>query len=107
MQGNRGIAPTIVLAEFYVQAAKRAGREEAKRKFEEVVSSDLEFPNLDAITSQEAGHPRHKYREKIPWCDCIIAATSIIHNVDFVLSEDPHFGSLGEIKVRRLDEIAL
>ncbi len=107
MQGNRGLVPTIVLAEFYVQAAKRAGREEARRRFEEVTSSDLEFPNLDTIASQKAGHLRHKYQEKIPWGDCIIAATSIVHNADFVLSEDPHFRALGEIKARRLDAITL
>ena len=81
------------------------GREEAKRRVEELTSSGLAFSELDLITSKEAGHLRHKYREKIPWGDCIIAATSIVRGADLVLSEDAHFASMREIKARRLDQI--
>ncbi|MHB8565509.1 MAG: type II toxin-antitoxin system VapC family toxin [Nitrososphaerales archaeon] len=107
LQGNRALVPTVVLAEFYAQAAKRAGRDEAKRRFEEVVSSNVDLANLDVTTSQEAGHLRQRYKEKIPWGDCIIAATSIIHNANYVVSEDPHFETIEEIKTWKLEQIAL
>ncbi len=105
--GNRGILPTIVLAEFYAQAAKRVGGEEAKRRFEEMVRSDLEVIELDTLISEQAGVLRHKYQEKVPWGDCIIAATAVQEKVSLVLSEDPHFNTVREIKVKRLDELAL
>ena len=45
--GNKGILPTIVLAEFYAQAAKRAGREEAKKLFNEMHDAGLEIVDMD------------------------------------------------------------
>lgn len=44
------IVPTIVLAEFYAQVAKRAGRDEALRR----KSYNFDFPVLDVTTSKEA-----------------------------------------------------
>jgi predicted nucleic acid-binding protein len=107
MQGNRGVVPTIVLSEFYAQTAKRIGAPEARRRFYQIANSGLEIAGLDVSVGEQAGILRHKYREKIPWGDCIIAATAIKKDVDLVLSEDPHFHGLSEIKSHSLGEIVL
>lgn len=105
--GNRGVLPTIVLSEFYAQAAKRAGAEEAKRRFHEIAESGLDIIDLDTRISEQAGVLRHSYNEKVPWGDCIIAATAIIAEVGVVLSEDPHFALIRELKTKTLNELYL
>ncbi len=105
--GGRGVLPTIVLAEFYAQAAKRVGRGEAEIRFREMVNSGLDIQPLDAVVSQTAGLLRHRYQEKIPWGDCIIAATALTEKVNLVLSEDPHFKRITEIRAKALDELTL
>lgn len=105
--GNRGVLPTIVLSEFYAQAAKRAGAEEAKRRFHEIAESGLDIIGLDTHISEQAGVLRHKYNEKVPWGDCVIAATAIIAEMDVVLSEDPHFALIRELKTKTLNELYL
>ncbi|MBI2185179.1 MAG: PIN domain-containing protein [Thaumarchaeota archaeon] len=105
--GNRGLLPTIVLSEFYAQAAKRVGSEEAKRRFCEVAESGLDIMVLDTRVSEQAGVLRHKYREKVPWGDCIIAATAIMARVNLILSEDPHFTMIRELKTKKLNDLSL
>ncbi|MEM3566726.1 MAG: PIN domain-containing protein [Candidatus Bathyarchaeia archaeon] len=103
--GNKGILPTIVLGEFYLLTRKRAGRDVAEKFFRELVNSGLEIINLTADVAKQAGIFRHKYQEKIPWGDCIIAATAFLEKADIILTEDPHFRQLKEVKVRTLAEV--
>ncbi len=105
--GNRGVLPTIVLSEFYAQTAKRVGREEAKRRFREIAESGLDIINLDTHVSEQAGILRHKYNEKMPWGDCIIAATALTAEVNLILSEDPHFAMIRELKTKTLNDLSL
>ncbi len=100
--GNKGVLPTIVLAEFYVQTAKRAGREEAKKLFKEMYNAGLDVVDMDAAIAERAGNLRHKYQEKIPWGDCIVAASGLDNKADIIISEDPHFDEIKEIKTRKL-----
>ena len=105
--GNRGVIPTIVLSEFYAQAAKRAGAEEAKRRFHEIAESGLDIIDLDTRISEQAGIIRHSYSEKVPWGDCIIAATAIVTEIQFILSEDTHFTLIRELKTKTLNDLSL
>lgn len=100
--GNKGILPTIVLAEFYVQAAKRAGREEAKKLFNEMYNSGLDIVDMDVQIAERAASLRHKYQEKVPWGDCIVAASGINNKASIIISEDPHFDEIKEIKTSKL-----
>lgn len=105
--GNRGVIPTIVLSEFYAQAAKRVGGEEAKRRFREIVESGLDVIALDTRVCEQAGILRHKHHEKLPWGDCIIAATAIVTEIQFILSEDTHFTLIRELKTKTLNDLSL
>jgi predicted nucleic acid-binding protein len=105
--GNKGIVPTIVLAEFYAQTYKRAGRDVADKYFREIANSGLEIAPLTQQISHGAGLLRAKYQEKVPWGDCIVAATALHSKAKFVLTEDPHFSDLNEIEARRTSEARL
>jgi predicted nucleic acid-binding protein len=102
--GNKAILPTIVLAEFYAQTYKRTGREVADKHFSEVVHSGLQIVPL---ISYQAGLLRAKYQEKVPWGDCIVAATALENKAKFVVTEDPHLTDIKEIEARTTSELHL
>jgi predicted nucleic acid-binding protein len=108
LAGNSGILPTVALAEFYAIARRDAGRDVAELRLRELVDSGLEVVQLSREAAREAaresGVIRAKYHEKIPWGDCFIAGTHISKKADLVLSEDPHFRDIKEIKTRKLGE---
>lgn len=103
--GNKGILPTIVLAEFYAQTHKRAGREVADKYFREIADSGLHTVPLTEEISYQAGLLRAKHKEKMPWGDCIVAATAVRSKAKFVVTEDPHFSEFKEIEARRVSEL--
>lgn len=105
--GNRAILPTIVLAEFYAQTYKRTGKEVADKHFREVVNSGLQIIPLTEQISYQAGLLRAKYHEKVPWGDCIVAATAVQNKAKFVVTEDPHLVEIKEIEARRTSELRL
>jgi len=105
--GNKGILPTIVLAEFFAQTYKRAGREVADKYFREIVNSGLEIAPFTKEISYHAGMLRAKYQEKIPWGDCIVAATAARNRAKRVVTEDPHFVDIKEIETRKTSELHL
>jgi predicted nucleic acid-binding protein len=104
LAGNGGILPTVVLAEFYAIARRDAGRDVAELRLKELADSGLEVVQLSQDAARESGILRAKYHEKIPWGDCFIAGTHIVEKADLVLSEDPHFRDIREIKTRKLGE---
>ncbi len=103
--GSKGILPTIVLGEFYVLTRKKAGRDVAEKYFMELMKSGLSITDMSAEIAKQAGILRLKYEEKIPWGDCIIAATGILNNASVIITEDPHFKQLKEIKAETLTEV--
>lgn len=105
--GNKGILPTIVLGEFYALTHKKAGRDAAEKHFNELINSGLSIIELSVDISRQAGVFRRKYEEKIPWGDCIIAATAVLSKAEIVLTEDPHFKQFEEIKVKTLAQIRI
>lgn len=105
--GSKGILPTIVLGEFYALTRKRAGRDVAEKHFNELMNSGLSIIELTAEISKQAAILRSKYEEKIPWGDCIIAATGVLYKVETVVTEDPHFKRIKEVKAKALDEVRI
>jgi len=105
--GNKGILPTIVLAEFYAQTYKRTGRDVADKYFREIVNSGLDIASLTQEVSYQAGLLRAKNQEKVPWGDCIVAATALLNKAKFVVTEDPHFTEISEIEARRTSQLRL
>lgn len=105
--GNKGILPTIVLSEFYALTRKKAGRDVAEKYFNELVNSGLEVVNMTPSVAKQAGFLRYKYKEKTPWGNCIIAATGILSKAENVVTEDPHFKQLKEIRTENLAQVQL
>lgn len=105
--GNKGILPTIVLAEFYAQTYKRTGKDVADKHFREVMDCGLQIIPLTEQISYQAGLLRAKYQEKVPWGDCIVAATAVQHKAKFVITEDPHLMEIKETETRRTSELRL
>ncbi|MEM1563585.1 MAG: PIN domain-containing protein [Candidatus Bathyarchaeia archaeon] len=105
--GNKGILPTIVLGEFYALTRKKAGRDVAEKNFRELINSGLGIINLTAEVAKQAGIFRHKYQEKIPWGDCIIASTAFLEKADVILTEDPHFKQIKEVKAQTLAQMKI
>lgn len=99
--GNQGLLPVIVLAEFYALARKRAGRDVAEKYFSEMKLSGLDVVSLDVSVAKQAGILRAKYHEKVPWGDCLIAAVAIEKKADSIVTEDPHFQTLKEVRSKR------
>jgi len=50
---------------------------------------------------------RVKYQEKVPWADCIVAATAAQDKAKFAVTEDSHFVDIKEIKTRRTSGLHL
>jgi len=105
--GNRGFLPTIVVGEFYAISQKWAGRDVAGKNFKEMINSGLNIVEMTAEISRQAAIFRMEYKEDIPWGDCIIAATALLHGADVVVTEDPHFKQIGEIKAKTLSELRI
>ncbi len=105
--GNKGILPTIVLGEFYALTHKKAGGDISGKYFNEMVESGLSVVELSVEVSRQAGIFRRRYEEKIPWGDCIIAATGLVNKAEFIVTEDPHFEQIKEVKARKLVEVRI
>ncbi len=101
---NKGIVPTMVLAESYATTRRNAGRDVAELRFRELVESGLKIAPLSQEAAREAGVLRTKYAEKIPWGDCLIAATHMLEKANVVISEDPHFKQIREVRAVKLEE---
>ena len=105
--GNAGVLPSVVLAESYAIIRRDAGREVAEHRFNELVDSGLKVVPLSPDMARESGVIRAKYHEKIPWGDCLIAGTHILEKADVILSEDPHFREIAEVKAKTLAQFKI
>ncbi len=103
--GNRGSVSVIVLAEFYALARKKAGRDAAQKYFSEMELSGLDIIPVNIAIAKQAGILRAKYQEKIQWGDCLIAAAAIEGRAEYIVTEDPHFATIKEIRAKRTSQI--
>ena len=97
-------SPTTIV---FSNSVRRTGRDVADKHFREVVNSGLQIIPLTEQISYQAGLLRAKYHEKVPWGDCIVAATAVQNKAKFVVTEDPHLVEIKEIEARRTSELRL
>lgn len=93
---GEGILPTIVISEIVQTVCDQIGKEESEICYANLTQSGLKIQSLTAQIAKQAGLLRSKHRN-IPMGDCIIAATAIA-NQAVILSDDPHFDTIGEVK---------
>jgi predicted nucleic acid-binding protein len=96
IQRKEGILPTIVISEIVQTVCEQIGKDEAEICYANLTQSGLKIQSLSAPIAKQAGLLRSKYRNT-PMGDCIIAATAIA-NQAAILSDDPHFDAITEIK---------
>lgn len=99
---SSGLDPAIVLGEFYEVAMKKAGRDAAEKAFVEITGSRPSFSDITPPIAKQADALRAKYNEKVPWGDCIIAAAAMLHDADYIVTENHHFKGIGGVKARTL-----
>ena len=93
---NEGILPTIVIAEITQVTCAVRGKDMAESHYQALIQSGLQIQNLTAPIAQQAGLFKCQY-SNLPMGDCIIAATAYLNHAR-VLSDDPHFDCIEEIK---------
>jgi len=95
-RGGQGILPTVVIGEVVKITCERRGIEEARIRYASLLRSGLEIRDLDPELAERAGILKCKYAD-VPMGDCIIAAIAMIAGAR-VLSDDPHFDIIKEVK---------
>lgn len=93
---NEGILPTIVLAEITQITCSLRGKDMAESRYQALIQSGLEIQDLNPSIALQAGLLKSE-NQNLPMGDCIIAATAIINHAR-VLSDDPHFDLVTEVK---------
>jgi predicted nucleic acid-binding protein len=93
---NEGILPTIVIAEFIQITCALRGKDMAQSRYQALMQSGLEIQNLTPPIARQAGLFKCQYTN-LPMGDCIIAATAQVNNAR-ILSDDPHFDAIKEVK---------
>lgn len=93
---NDGILPTIVIAEITQITCSLRGKDIAQSRFQALVQSGIEIENLTSDIAQQAGILKCT-NQNLPMGDCIFAATALLNHAR-VLSDDPHFDEVKEIK---------
>jgi predicted nucleic acid-binding protein len=91
-----GILPTIVIAEMVQITCGRLGKDMAGSLFQALIQSGLEIQSLTPQIAQQAGLYKCIHKN-LPMGDCIIAATALLNHAR-ILSDDPHFDSIDEVK---------
>lgn len=96
IKNKNGLLPTIVICETVQITCEKRGKEEAEARCLSLVRSGLQIQDLNQNTAKEAGLLKCRHRN-IPMGDCIIAAIALTNKAK-VLSDDPHFDTIKEIK---------
>ena len=86
----------MVIAEIAKITCGRQGKEMAESHYQALIQSGLQIQNLTPPIAQQAGLLKCSY-QNLPMGDCIIAATAMINHAK-VLSDDPHFDAIKELK---------
>ena len=93
---NEGLLPTIVIAEIIRVTCTIRGKDMAQSRYKALIQSGIEVQNLSPPIAEQAGLFKSQY-SNLPMGDCIIAATALLNHAR-VLSDDPYFDCIHEIK---------
>jgi predicted nucleic acid-binding protein len=96
IKNRNGIIPTIVISETIQLIYSREGKQKADMIYLSLVSSGIKIEDFSSSIAKDAGILKSTYKH-IPMGDCIIAATAMANNGK-ILSDDPHFDIIQEIK---------
>ena len=97
LQRELAIVPTIVIHEVYKFMHEMVGRETAQLRVNSILTSRFTIVDLTPKIAVTSAALRCRY-EDLPTADSIIAGTSIETKSRIVLSDDPHFRRLKEIR---------
>ena len=89
--------PTIVIHELYKEQFETLGKDTAETRLNIILRSYFEITNLDVEIAKEAAWLRCRH-SILPTADAIIATTAITTGSRRVVTDDPHFKAIKEIK---------
>lgn len=97
LQREGAIVPTMVIHEVYKFECENVGKDVAELRVGTILKSGFTIIELSSQIAIVSGRLRCKYHN-IPTADSIIAATATETKSRRVLSDDPHFTKIMEIK---------
>lgn len=97
LQREAAIVPTIVVHEVYKFMYENAGKEVAQMRVNSILTSPFRMVDLSTSIAVTSASLRCRYRD-LPTADSIVAATSLEAGSRRVLSDDPHFKKIREIR---------
>ncbi len=92
-----GIVPTIVLHEVYNFVCQHVGKDVAEMRVKSILGEEFRIVELNTSIAINSARLKYKYRG-LPTADAIIAATSIELKSTRIISDDPHFEQIKEVK---------
>ena len=95
-QNSSGIIPTIVVLEMVRLVAEREGKDKAEMVYLWLTNLGLKIEGLSSSIAKEAALLKSLHKN-LPVGDCIIAAIAM-RNQAGIVSDDPHFDEIREIK---------
>jgi predicted nucleic acid-binding protein len=97
LQAEMAMVPTIVLHEVYKYIHDRLGKDVARLRVDSITTSQLRVVDLTTGIAITSANLRCRYRD-LPTADSIVAGTSIETKSRRVVSDDPHFQKITEIR---------
>ena len=97
LQREIAIVPTIVLHEIYKFMHDNAGKDVAQLRVNSITTSRFRMVDLTTRIALMSAALRCRYRD-LPTADSIVAGTSIETKSRRVLSDDPRFKEIDEIR---------
>lgn len=92
--GRRLLIPSIVITEYVKIAGKRVGSDAAITHVNELESRGAFVTDINKKIALEAGRLLNKHPDS-PIADALLAASSILHSAEYILTNDEHFEELG------------
>lgn len=97
LQRETAIVPTIVLHEIYKFMFENVRKDVAQLRVNSILASGFRIVDLTTRIALTSANLRCQYRA-LPTADSIVVATSIETKSRRVLSDDPHFKEIHEIR---------
>ena len=98
LEARRSLVPTIALHEVYKFEYETLGADVAALRVDSIVKSNFKIVDLDTVIALSAARLRCRHKD-LPTADSIIAATAIELKSNTVITDDPHFKEIREIKI--------
>ena len=98
LEKESAFLPTIVIHELYKEQFETLGRDAAETRLNIIERSAFEILAIDTQIAKEAARLRCKH-QNLPTADAVIAASAITTRSFRVVSDDPHFRGIKELRV--------